>query len=159
MVQALFWTERHTYLTPAEPLAQSNDASLFFDDDGRTYLLQSSITICEVDLDQVKVVGEKKRLFVPAEEGAWDSRIIEGPNMVKINGTYYLFWSGTGWGYTIGYATAKDVWGPYVKHAKNPIYEAAKPGYESKLNEPQDCPFDEVGHGSLFAGPDGRWWL
>jgi hypothetical protein len=149
----------YTNLTPGEPLAQSNDASLFFDDDGHMYLLQSSITICEVDLDQVKVVGEKKRLLVPAEEGAWDSRIIEGPNMVKINGTYYLFWSATGWGYTVGYATAKDVWGPYVKHAKNPIYGAAKPGYENKLNEPPDCPFDEVGHGSLFAGSDGRWWL
>ena len=146
-------------LTPDEPLAQSNDASLFFDDDGRTYLLQSSITICEVDLDQVKLIRPKKRLLVPAEEGAWDSRIIEGPNMVKVNGTYYLFWSATGWGYTVGYATALDVWGPYVKHPANPIYGAAKPEYENKLNEPPDCPFDEVGHGSLFKGPDGRWWL
>jgi xylan 1,4-beta-xylosidase len=146
-------------LTPDAPLAQSNDASLFFDDDGRAYLLQSSITICEVDLDRVKIVGSKKRLLVPAEEGAWDSRIIEGPNMVKINGTYYLFWSATGWGYTVGYATAGDVWGPYVKHPKNPIYGAARPECESELREPPDCPFDEVGHGSLFTGPDGRWWL
>ena len=46
--------------------------------------------------------------------------------MVKINGTYYLFWSATGWGYTVGYATAKNVWGPYVKHLKNPIYGAAR---------------------------------
>ncbi|HUV66884.1 MAG TPA: nucleoside hydrolase-like domain-containing protein [Sedimentisphaerales bacterium] len=149
----------YTNLTTDEPLAQSNDASLFFDDDGRTYLLQSSITICEVDLDHVKVLGPKKRLLVPSENGAWDSAIIEGPNMVKIDGTYYLFWSATGWGYTVGYATAKDVWGPYLKYSKNPIYGAAKPEYESKLNEPPDCPFDEVGHGSLFTGPDGRWWL
>lgn len=146
-------------LTPEAPLAESNDASLFFDDDGRTYLLQSSITICEVDLDRVKVVGAKKRVLAPEPEGAWDSRIIEGPNMVKIKGTYYLFWSATGWGYTIGYATARNVWGPYVKHPKNPIYGAAGPEHENKLNEPPDCPFDEVGHGSLFMGPDGRWWL
>jgi hypothetical protein len=146
-------------LTPGAPLVESNDASLFFNDDGRTYLLQSSITICEVDLDQAKVVRPKRRLLVPEKEGAWDSRIIEGANMVKIDGTYYLFWSATGWGYTVGYATARDVWGPYVKHPKNPIYGAAKPEYESKLNEPPNCPFDEVGHGSLFQGPDGRWWL
>ena len=60
----------YTNLTRDEPLAQSNDASLFFDDDGRTYLLQSRITICEVDLDQVKVTGPKKRLRIFKYNGA-----------------------------------------------------------------------------------------
>jgi len=146
-------------LTPDKHLALGNDASLFIDDDGKAYLLQTGITICQVDLDNARLLTDQVRVLTPGPERAWDDRINEGPCMIKKNGTYYLFWSATGWGYYVGYAAAKNIWGPYAKNPANPIYGAAKEPWERIANEPLDCPFDEVGHGSPFLGPDGRYWL
>ena len=153
-------TGPYTLLTADEPLTCVNDASLFLDDDGRTYLLQTGITIAEVDLDAAKLLHHKvKVLSGNAEDGHWDSAINEGPYLIKQNGVYYLFWSATGWGYHVGYATSREIYGPYTPHFRNPVYGASKPAFEAVSGEHPDNPFDELGHGSPFRGPDGRWWL
>jgi beta-xylosidase len=147
-------------LTKDEPLIEVNDASLFMDTDGRTYLLQTGITICEVDPDSARVLHDKvKVLLKNPEDGHWNSRINEGPCMLKKNGVYYLFWSATGWGYHVGYATSTQIYGPYKMNFNNPIYGASHPQYEAVSGEAEVCPFDELGHGTVFKGPDNRWWI
>ena len=82
----------------------------------------------------------------------------EGTNMIKIGSTYYLFWSCNAWGYYVGYATATNIEGPYITNP-NPVWGAARPEDKAKAGDDFNNPFGEVGHGSVFVGPDGGWWV
>ena len=153
-------TGPYEMLTLDEPLLCGNDTSLFADDDGRVYALQTGITVTEVSLEPLEVVGEQVHVIALSKTpGAWDSAINEGPFMVKKDATYYLFWSGTARGYEVGYATAEHPLGPYTKHADNPIYGACRAEFEKACGQSPDNPFREVGHGNPFIGPDGELWL
>ena len=153
-------TGPYEVLTPDAPLLCGNDTSLFADDDERVYALQTGITVTEISLEPLAVVGEQTHVIADAETpGAWDSAINEGPFMVKRDGTYYLFWSGTARGYEVGYATAEHPLGPFAKHEHNPIYGACRAEFEKACAQSADNPFREVGHGNPFAGPDGELWL
>ena len=93
----------------------------------------------------------------------WDAIGIEGAYVIENNGTYYLFYSSWTRGYEIGYATAKNIEGPWVKSETNPFYGAQskqaceKNGFEY-TGDPNN-PFNQVGHNEIFKGPDGRYWL
>ena len=153
-------TGPYEVLTPDQPFLCGNDTSLFADDDGRIYALQTGITATEISLEPLAVIGEQTQVIADAETpGAWDSAINEGPFMVKRDGTYYLFWSGTARGYEVGYATAEHVRGPYTKYEHNPIYGACRAEFREACAQPADNPFREVGHGNPFTGPDGALWL
>ncbi len=154
-------TGPYTLLTPDAPITDNNDASLFFDDDGRDYVVQTGFNLAEIDLDNARLLSPKRKILAGGPPGSWDAAaaINEGPVLLKINGTYYYFWSCTGWGYFVGYATAKTVWGPYSKAAHNPIWGAAQPKWREAAGQPADLPFTEVGHGTPFIGPDGRLWI
>ena len=153
-------TGPYEVLTPDEPLLCGNDTSLFTDDDGRVYALQTGITVTEISLAPLEVIGTQTQVIAASPTpGAWDSEINEGPFMVKKNGTYYLFWSGTARGYEVGYATAEQPLGPYSKHTANPIYGACRAQYHKACTQSPDNPFREVGHGNPFTGPDGNLWL
>ena len=148
-------------LTPDAPITDNNDASLFFDDDGRDYVVQSAFALAEIDLDRPALLGGKRRILQGGAAGDWDdaAKINEGPCLLKINGTYTYFWSCNSWGYFVGYATATHVLGPYTKHPRNPIWGASKPSFRAAAGQPVDLPFNEVGHGTPFLGPDGRFWI
>ncbi len=94
---------------------------------------------------------------------AWDSIGIEGAYVIKNEGKYYLFYSSWTRGYEIGYATADQVTGPWMKYEGNPFYGAMskqaceKNGFEW-AGDPE-MPFNQVGHNEIFIGPDGRFWL
>ncbi len=93
----------------------------------------------------------------------WDSVGIEGPSVVKHNGRYLLFYSSWTRGYEIGFATADSIRGPWKKHASNPFYggqnEASCAKNHIAYSGEGSNPFSQVGHNSLFKGPDGRLWL
>ena len=159
-------TGPYTLLTPDHPLANGNDADIFTDDDGRDYLFTAWISCQQVDLEHAQVIGPRWACVGPGAPEDWDtgpgiSR--EGPEVIKIKDTYYLFYSSWGRGYEVGYATAKDIHGPWVKYAGNPIYGAQNPGacahYHKAYTQTPDVPYSEVGHGQPFVGPDGRWWI
>ncbi|MCX7012037.1 MAG: family 43 glycosylhydrolase [Candidatus Sumerlaeota bacterium] len=154
-------TGPYTLLTPDAPITDNNDASLFFDDDGRDYLAQTKFNLAEIDLDQAQLISSKQKVLLGGAAGAWDDaeKINEGSTMLKVNGTYYYFWSCNSWGYFVGYATADHVWGPYRKHVGNPIWGAARPEWRAAPGQSADLPFTEVGHGTPFFGPDGRLWI
>ena len=54
----------------------------------------------------------------PAYDADWENPLIEAPSLVMVWSTYYLFYSANWWNtnrYSIGYATATHVLGPYAK--------------------------------------------
>lgn len=148
------------------------------------------IGFCEINLEKGEFVGTPKSCIlpdkvdyayddsgalqkVPGYDGrpvpkvkkyyAWDSIGIEGAYVIKRNGIYYLFYSSWTRGYEIGYATAKNIKGPWTKYIGNPIYGAMSKA-TCKNNGFVWCgdeksPFNQVGHNEIFTGPDGRLWL
>ncbi len=153
-------------LNADKPLCEGNDAHLFQDDDGRVYLFRSGINAAEVDLAAGKIVGDFFHVLAKGEKGTWDGGPgvgIEGPYVIKREGTYFLFYSSWGRGYEVGYATAKNIRGPWTKGANNPFYGAQKDGWAQRFGnqytQDPSIPWTEVGHGSPFEGPDGKLWL
>lgn len=125
------------------------DGHLFRDDDGALYLyyegffggsrmaVQRMRTLTELE-------GEPVELFEP--EG-WEINgalgVVEAPWMLKRNGIYYLMYSGNDYhteDYAVGYATATNPMGPFVRYAANPIMSKADgvigPGHHSVVEAP-----------------------
>ncbi|MBQ4297102.1 MAG: glycoside hydrolase family 43 protein [Clostridia bacterium] len=139
------------------------DASLFFDDDGKCYLIYSkdcstnkvngkkTSQSCGIELtpDLKSTVGEPVILATPTED--WEKKSgntlwNEGPCILKHDGTYYLMFSANAYSkatYCVGYATAKSPLGPYTKPENNPILQGD--GVKTSGS----------GHNNYFLSPDG----
>lgn len=153
--------------TGDKPLTGNNDASLFVDDDGQVYMIQTNCVLCKVDLETYQLTTEKHRIVTFGENPEdWDytKKINEGPCIRKVDGIYYVFWTCNNWGNYVGYATSDKIWDEktnkpptFKKYAKNPIFGAATKPFEQ--HDPPGCPLDEAGHGTPFKGPGGRWWI
>src|SRR6185437_2729457 len=85
----------------------SIDPRTFVDGDGTTYVIWKSddnadVTGTEltnvysqpVSADGLHLLGQPTRIFGPDEP--WQGRIVEAPDLVEVDGTYWLFYSG-GW--------------------------------------------------------------
>lgn len=107
-------------------LGGSIDPSTFVDTDGTAYLLwkadsnaidqPSSLWIQQLSDGGTALLGSPVRLL--EHDAAWETPLIEAPSLVASRGIYYLFYSANWWNthrYSIGYATAPDVTGPYTK--------------------------------------------
>ncbi len=160
----------YTLLNPDAPLVLSNDAHLFVDDDGRTYLFGSGNWYAEIDLETLTLLSEPNYVVVPVKgSDAWNGerpRVgFEGPYVLKRDGTYYMFYSTWARGYEIGIATTTDLDGEWTLWEK-PFYGAMserlcaeygatyEPGYYTAQDQYSEC-----GHNSIFIGPDGNYWL
>ena len=142
------------------------DPNLFVDDDGKVYLYEESsnrwpIRGIELDADNYYIpIGEQTDLFnLEPEKHGWErfgqdhksdlKPFIEGPWMVKHDGTYYLEYGapGTQWNvYADGVYTSKNPLGPFEYAPYNPI--AYKPGGFLKGS----------GHGSTVKDNNGNYW-
>ncbi len=160
----------YTLMNPDAPLVLSNDAHLFVDDDGRTYLFGSGNWYAEIDLADLTLLSEPNYIVVPVKgSDAWNGerpRVgFEGPYVIKRDGTYYMFYSTWARGYEIGIATATSLDGEWTLWEK-PFYGAMSQSlcnlygatYEPGYYVAQDQ-YTECGHNSLFIGPDGEYWL
>jgi beta-xylosidase len=107
-------------------LGGSIDASPFVDTDGTAYLVwkadanainqPSSLWIQPLSEDGLSLTDSPTELLV--HDSAWETPLIEAPSIALDSGTYYLFYSANWWEsdrYSVGYATADDVLGPYTK--------------------------------------------
>lgn len=156
------------------PLTQqyNNDATLFEDDDGRTYLYCSGNGLFQapIDLDSGRIVGNITKFLDKGEAQNPDWMIggIEGPFVAKREGTYFMFFSSWTRGYEVGLLKSAKPLGPWELVSHNPIFGTRKRGYRPELavaggysdlqySDTQD-PFCETGHNSLFEGPDGNLW-
>jgi len=143
------------------------DPSLFFDDDGRAYVVNNdapagtprydghrAIWMQEIDIAAGKPVGERRVLIdggvKPEENPIW----IEGPHVYKVGGWYYLSDAegGTGPQHSQVVLRSRQVWGPYVPYDQNPILT------QRDLPEDRKLPITNAGHADLVQGKDGSWW-
>ncbi|AKC86381.1 xylan 1,4-beta-xylosidase [Pseudoxanthomonas suwonensis] len=143
------------------------DPSLFFDDDGRVYILNNdepevpvrydghrAIWLQEIDIAGKRPFGPRKVLIdggiKPEENPIW----IEGPHIYKVDGWYYLSDAegGTGPQHSQVVLRSRDVWGPYQSYDHNPILT------QRDLDPQRPLPVTNAGHADLVQGPDGSWW-
>lgn len=137
------------------------DPSIFFDDDGRTWLHgtrlasepqwhhQTEVWLREFDRESLKLVGEEHILWHGAVTGAvW----AEGPHIFKVDGSYYLLASegGTEFHHALSIARADAVTGPYVGNRANPVLTHRHLGHGADIVG--------VGHADLVEAVDGSWW-
>lgn len=162
----------YTVVTPDEPLTSfaSNDMTLFKDTNNKIYAFfnngwADTLHIYVAELDTVKYrLKETPHQLLTQEPGTWDEAGIEGSHVVKKDGIYYLFYSSWTRGYAVGYATAKNIYGPWKKSPDNPLFgsfsrndstfviRSGKVHYEPK------CELLAIGHNQIFIGPDGNYW-
>lgn len=159
----------YTIMTEDKPAYYGNDAHLFVDDDGQTYLYGSDIWGAPIDLTSLKLLGARRNPVQPiAGSDAWNGRRdgvgIEGPYILKRNNKYFLFYSTWSRGYEVGYAVSSDPLKDYEME-KDPLYGSINQnscnhygGIYEEYYTNQDK-YREVGHNSVFLGPDGNDWI
>jgi len=156
------------------PLTQqyNNDATLFEDDDGRTYLYCSGNGLfqAEIDLNEGKIIGKLHKFLDKREHNypEWMIGGIEGPFVIKIEDNYFMFFSTWTRGYELGLLRSKKPLGPWELVSREPIFGTRKKNYRLELAKEggyadlefsdTDDPYCETGHNSLFEGPDGKLW-
>ena len=164
-------------LVSNEPLGAGfkNDASLFTDDDGRTYAYCSGggLWEAEIDLTLGRLIGGNgfQKIRSPNDTGNPDWMIggIEGPYVIKRDGSYHLFFSAWTRGYETGVMSSPSPLGPWKLAPNSPIFgtrkrryreaQMQKDGYSHLAFEDTADPFVEVGHCAIFEGPDGNDWI
>ena len=150
----------------------NNDATLFEDTDGQTYLYCSGggLFQAKIDLKAGKLTTPIQKFLDKKEPGypEWMVGGIEGPFVVKREGTYFMFFSTWTRGYEVGLLKSKTPMGPWELVSREPIFGTRKKGYRPELAQGggyanlkfQDTedPYQETGHNALFEGPDGQLW-
>lgn len=143
------------------------DPSLFFDDDGRAWIVNNdgpdgeplydghrAIRIQEFDPKAMKVIGPRKVVINGGVDISTKPIWIEGPHLYKKDGWYYLSAAegGTGPGHSQVVFRSKQVDGPYEPWDKNPIL--TQRDLDPNVPGAVTC----TGHADLEIGPDGHWW-
>jgi beta-xylosidase len=156
------------------PLTQqyNNDATLFEDDNGQTYLYCSGNGLfqAKIDLKTGKLITPIKKFLDKRQPGwpEWIAGGIEGPFVIKKDETYFMFFSTWTRGYEVGLLRSKSPLGPWTLASCEPIFGTRKKGYREemakaggydnlKFTDTED-PYQETGHNALFIGPDGKLW-
>ncbi|RKR81787.1 glycosyl hydrolase family 43 [Mucilaginibacter gracilis] len=150
----------------------NNDATLFEDEDGQTYLYCSGNGLfqAKIDLQNGKLIGTVQKFLDKRQPGypEWMVGGIEGPFVVKRDGYYFMFFSTWTRGYEVGLLKSKSPLGPWVLASPEPIFGCRKKGFRPELAieggyadlkfQDSEDPYCETGHNALFEGPDGKLW-
>lgn len=151
------------------PEVQGIDPSIYFDDDGKAYIMYNSnppenkslypghrtVRMYEFDASKLKVVGEEKILINGGVDISKKPVWIEAPHILKANGWYYLYAAegGTSVNHSEVVLRSKSVWGPYIPYDKNPILT------QRDLPDDRKDPITSAGHGQFVEGPDGKTYI
>jgi xylan 1,4-beta-xylosidase len=152
----------------ALPEVNGIDPSLFFDDNGQSYILFNSIPPNNISLHDghrtirmfafdavnMKVVGEEKLLINGGTDMAKKPVWIEGPHLIKKDGWYYLLCAegGTGYNHSAVIFRSKSVDGPFESYKNNPILT------QRQLDPQRSNPITTTGHADFVQAADGTWW-
>ena len=149
------------------PEVDGIDPSLFFDDDGRGYILNNgppvgppkydghrAIWIQRFDVATRKTIGRRKVLVNGGINFSKKPVWIEGPHMYRHDGWYILMCAegGTSVRHSEVVLRARSPWGPFKPFAGNPILT------QRDLPPERPDPVINAGHADLVAAPDGSWW-
>lgn len=162
-----------TYKLVNGPLTpHNNDATLFEDEDGQTYVYASGggLHQAKIDLNTGKLLTPMEK-FLDKKQPGWPEWIVggmEGPFVIKKEGTYFMFFSTWTRGYEVGLLKSKSPLGPWELAAPEPIFgtrkrehrlkNAISGGYTNLKYQDTEDPYQETGHNALFEGPDGQLW-
>lgn len=133
------------------------DFSFFHDDDGRHYIVgvqwddhpdRSSFggLVLEEYLADDGAVSGRPQLLMRSDT------LIEGPNLYRRDGWYYLLIAegGTGWNHGILCARSRELLGPYLPDPRGSLLTA---------RDDPGAPLQKAGHGELVATAGGEWYL
>lgn len=150
------------------PEVNGIDPSLFFDDDGKSYIVYNSIPpgnvslheghrtirLYEFDKEKLKVTGQEALLVNGGTDMAKKPVWIEGPHLLKKNGWYYLLCAegGTGYNHSEVVFRSRSPLGPFISYENNPILT------QRHLDPKRKDPVTTTGHADVVETPDGKWW-
>lgn len=138
------------------------DASIFFDDDGRCYVLgtgevwdngagkkERGIWLAEYDIKNFRMAGEPVTIFNSAlRVGAAP----ESPHLYHVGEYYHLVIAegGTEHYHAVMTARSRELFGFYEGNPANPVMTHRHMGHR--------CPITNVGHADLVELADGSWY-
>ncbi|AKQ46600.1 glycoside hydrolase [Rufibacter radiotolerans] len=143
------------------------DPSLFFDDNGKAYVVHNDapdkgkelyeghrvIKVWDYDLEKDQVIAGTDKIIVDggvdlSKRPIW----IEAPHIYKKNGRYYLMCAegGTGGNHSEVVFVSDSPRGPFTPAPNNPILS------QRHLNPNRPHKVDWAGHADLVEGPDGK---
>jgi len=142
--------------------------SLFFDPDGKTYIINQgnpnyeplytdykAIWLQEFDLATMKTKGERRIILAGGDILEKKPTWLETPQMYK-HGKYYILIASEGGGLGNGYAScvyrSENIWGPYEHYAENPILT------QRRLSPAREDAITSTGHMDMVNTPDGKWF-
>jgi xylan 1,4-beta-xylosidase len=143
------------------------DPSLFFDDDGRAWVLNNdapvgrplyeghrAIWIQEFDAETNQTFGPRTLLVDGGVDITTQPIWIEGPHITKLNGWYYLTAAegGTAVGHSQVVLRSREVLGPYEPWSGNPILT------QRDLDPDRPNPVTSAGHADMVRTKNGEWW-
>ena len=145
------------------------DPSMFFDEDGKAYVIHNDappagtelyeghrvIKVWEYDVEQDQVIAGTDQIIVNGGVDLSKNPIwIEAPHIYKKNGRYYLMCAegGTGDNHSEVIFVGDNPKGPFTPAPSNPIL--------SQRHLPANRPnkVDWAGHADLVKGPDGKYY-
>jgi xylan 1,4-beta-xylosidase len=143
------------------------DPSIFFDDDGKAYVVHNDapdrgkelyeghrvIKVWNYDLENDQVLAGTDKIIVDGGVDITQKPIwIEAPHIYKRNGRYYLMCAegGTGGWHSEVIFVSDNPRGPYVPAKNNPILS------QRYLNHNRANKVEWAGHADLVEGPDGN---
>jgi xylan 1,4-beta-xylosidase len=129
--------------------APAIDPELFFDDDGKAYVISSTFELHQIDVKTGKFLSDGRKLW-----NGNGGRYAEGPHIYKKDGFYYLMAAegGTEEAHSETIARSKDIWGPYNTNPANPILAHANAAGQGN-------PIQGVGHADIVKAHDGSYWI
>lgn len=148
-------------------LGSGIDPSLFFDDDGRAWIVNNdvpdgplryeghrAIWLQAFDPQTLRTFGPRTVILdsgiVPEEQPGY----VEGPHLYRKDGWYYLSAAegGTGEGHRQVILRSRAVTGPYRAWEGNPVLT------QKDLPRERPFPITSAGHADLVETHDGQWW-
>ena len=129
--------------------AQGIDPDLFFDEDGKVYVVSSTFILHEIDIKTGDFLSEGLIIW-----NGTGGRYAEGPHLYKKDGFYYLMAAegGTEEAHSETIARSKSIWGPYNANPANPILTHVNAAGQGN-------PIQGVGHADIINAHDGSWWI
>lgn len=144
------------------------DPSLFFDDDGKAYIVNNdapetepeweghrAIWIHQYDTEKDETFGKSKMIVDGGVDKSKKPIWIEGPHIYKRNGKYLLTCAegGTSVNHSQVAFISDNVFGPYVPFRQNPILT------QRDMPEERENKVTSVGHADLIEDIDGKTWV
>lgn len=125
------------------------DPDLFWDDDGKSYVISSPFILFEIDLETGELLTEGRKVW-----NSTGGRYAEAPHIYKKDGFYYLMGAegGTEEAHSETIARSHNIWGPYTDNPANPILAHANAAGQGN-------PIQGVGHADIIQAHDGSWWI